>query len=49
MKRGDLLRYEVDGSLWIVEWANERYVKLVGVANTLLIEYSDLVVISANR
>ena len=49
MKRGDLLRYDVDGSLWIVEWANERYAKIVGITHPILIEHSDLEVVSENR
>jgi hypothetical protein len=49
MKRGDLLRYDTDGSLWIVEWANERYAKIVGITHTILIEHSGLVVVSENR
>ena len=49
MKRGDLLRYEPDSSLWIVEWADDRWVKLAGIAHTILIEHSDLEVVSENR
>ncbi len=47
MKRGDLLRYEVDGSLWLVEWADDKWVKIVGILHPILIEHSDLVVVSA--
>ena len=49
MKRGDLLRYDADGSLWIVEWANERYAKIVGITHAILIEHSGLEVVSASR
>ena len=49
MKRGDLLRYEVDCSLWIVEWADDKWVKIVGVTHAILFEESGLEVISENR
>jgi len=49
VKRGDLLRYDTDGSLWIVEWANERYAKIVGITHAILIEHSGLEVVSENR
>tara|TARA_B100000029_G_C17085320_1_gene782111 strand:+ start:356 stop:505 length:150 start_codon:yes stop_codon:yes gene_type:complete len=49
MKRGDLLRYEIDGSLWIVEWADDKWVKIVGVTHPILFEESGLEVISENR
>ena len=49
MKRGDLLRYNVDGSLWIVEWADDKWVKIVGITHTILFEHSGLEVISASR
>ena len=49
MKRGDLLRYAGDGSLWIVEWANERYIKIATMTHPILIEYSDLEVVSEGR
>jgi hypothetical protein len=49
MKRGDLLRYDTDGSLWIVEWADDKYVKIVGITHAVLIEYSDLEVVSEDR
>ena len=49
MKRGDLLRYEVDGSLWIVEWADDKWVKIVGILYALLIEETGLEVVSENR
>ena len=48
MKRGDLLKYDADGSLWIVEWADDKYVKIAGITHAVLIEYSDLVVVSAS-
>jgi hypothetical protein len=47
MKRGDLLRYDADGSLWIVEWVDDKWVKIVGITHPILIEYSDLEVVSA--
>ena len=46
MKRGDLLKYDADGSLWIVEWADDEWVKIVGITHAVLIEYSDLEVVS---
>ena len=49
MKRGDLLRYEIDGSLWIVEWADDKWVKIVGITHMILIEESGLVVVSEYR
>ena len=49
MKRGDLLQYKTDGSLWIVEWADDKWVKIVGITHTILIEESGLVVVSENR
>ena len=49
MKRGDLLRYEVDGSLWIVEWADDKWVKIVGITHPLLIEETGLEIVSENR
>jgi hypothetical protein len=49
MKRGDLLRYGPDSSLWIVEWADDRWVKLAGITHAILIELSDLELISENR
>ena len=49
MKRGDLLKYDADGSLWIVEWADDRYVKIVGITHALLIEETGLEVISEGR
>ena len=49
MKRGDLLRYNVDGSLWIVEWADGKWVKIVGITHTILFEESGLEVVSENR
>ena len=49
MKRGDLLKYDADGSLWIVEWADDMYVKIVGITHAVLIEYSGLEVFSEAR
>jgi|TARA_R110000744_G_scaffold50329_1_gene108893 hypothetical protein len=49
VKRGDLLKYEVDDSLWIVEWADDKWVKIVGVTHPLLIEETGLEVISYGR
>lgn len=49
MKRGALLRYEIDGSLWIVEWADDKWVKIVGVTHPILFEESGLEVVSENR
>ena len=49
MKRGDLLRYAGDGSLWIVEWADDKWVKIVGVTHPLLIEETGLEVVSEGR
>ena len=49
MKRGDLLRYDGDGALWIVEWADDKWVKIVGIPHALLIEDSDLEVVSEYR
>ena len=48
MKRGDLLRYDADGSLWIVEWADDKYVKIVGITHALLIEETGLEIVSAS-
>ena len=49
MKRGDLLKYDADGSLWIVEWADDECVKIVGITHALLIEETGLEVVSENR
>ena len=49
MKRGDLLKYDADGSLWIVEWADDKWVKIVGITHALLIEETGLEVVSENR
>ena len=49
MKRGDLLLYKTDGSLWIVEWADGKWVKIAGIVHTILIEESGLVVVSESR
>jgi len=49
VKRGDMLRYDVDGSLWIVEWADDKWVKIAGILHPILIEYSDLEVVSEGR
>ena len=49
MTRGDLLKHEVDDSLWIVEWADDKWVKIVGVTHPLLIEETGLEVISYGR
>ena len=49
MKRGDLLKYDADGSLWIVEWADDKWVKSVGITHALLIEETGLEVVSENR
>ena len=46
MKRGDLLKYDADGSLWIVEWADDEWVKIVGITHALLIEETGLEVVS---
>jgi len=49
MKRGDLLLYKTDGSLWLVEWADDKWVKIVGITHALLIEETGLVVVSESR
>ena len=49
MKRGDLLRYDGNGSLWIVEWADDKWVKIVGITHSLLIEETGLEVVSEGR
>ena len=49
MKRGDLLRYDGNGSLWIVEWADDKWVKIVGITHSLLIEETGLEVVSETR
>jgi len=49
MKRGDLLRYGHDSSLWIVEWADDKWVKIVGITHPLLIEETGLETVSENR
>ena len=49
MKRGDLLRYDGNGSLWIVEWADDKWVKIVGITHSLLIEETGLEVVSEYR
>jgi hypothetical protein len=49
VKRGDLLKYDADGSLWIVEWADDKWVKIVGITHALLIEETGLEVVSENR
>ena len=49
MKRGALLRYEIDGSLWIVEWADDKWVKIVGVTHPILFFVFWLQVVSENR
>ena len=49
MKRGDLLRYDGNGSLWIVEWADDKWVKIVGIPHALLIEETGLEIVSENR
>jgi hypothetical protein len=46
VKRGDLLKYDADGSLWIVEWADDKYVKIVGITHAVLIEYSGLEIVN---
>jgi len=46
VKRGDLLKYDADGSLWIVEWADDKWVKIVGITHALLIEETGLEIVS---